>query len=143
MEDIIVQWFREDDVFIIRLDDGDHVTTALKDILGEDDVPPVLVAVSAVGMIKSVEIGYFTGDTYRITSFEQPCEVLSLSGIALKDPHLPLHMHISINPPGGNAVGGHLFRGTVVNTLELCCLGIKAQLKRKKKGVLRILDFPE
>ena len=108
----------------------------------DEGVPPALVTVSAVGMIESVEIGYFTGDTYRITSFKEPCEVLSLSGVALKDPHLPLHMHVSINPPGGNAIGGHFFRGTVVNTLELCCLGIRAPLKRKQKGVLRILDFP-
>jgi hypothetical protein len=128
---------------LVRLDDGDQVISSLKTLMGEETVPRTLIAVSAVGMMRAIEIGYFTGDTYTITSFEDPCEVLTMTGTALKDQYPPFHLHVTVNPQGGNAVGGHLFGGTVENTLELCFLTMKAPLKRVQKNVLRILDFPD
>ena len=60
------------------------------------------------------------GDTEVIRDFDEPMEILSLSGTLGAD---GLHLHISLSRRDGACVGGHLVEGCVVNTTAELVIG--------------------
>ena len=108
------------DTLFIRLDDGepffDTLYAALSETGGSSGV-----FLSGIGMLRSFEIGWFNMETkaYEKKFYTDPYELLSLSGnLSQKETALFAHFHVTLAGRAHRVIGGHLFGGTVCNTLE-------------------------
>ncbi len=119
--------------------DGEDFVEALKAMLPSLS-PTVHAIVSAVGMFRDAELGVMIGDDYKRMTFPEPMEVLSLSGSVNPLDEPVFHIHATLGGHDLGAVGGHFFRATVHNTLELILIdtGIRARRVRAM-GALRVL----
>lgn len=128
----------------MRFDDGDSFVEALNFKLSEMGVNSGIV-ISGVGMLKKVTLGWFNLDTsgYEHSTYSEPHEVLSLSGnVSSKDGNPFAHIHVSLAGRDNRVIGGHLFSGTVCNTIELFLLESKAlKLKRQQGDTFRPLGY--
>lgn len=112
---------RTDDYLAFRLDEGTDFFPAVKALLvGEDVTTAVLVA--AAGMMRHVEIGWNGGGgDYLKKTFDDPLEILGLSGTVSRKPNGDpyFHAHATFGDSEHRAWGGHLFRATVHETCEI------------------------
>jgi predicted DNA-binding protein with PD1-like motif len=60
------------------------------------------------------------GEAEMVTAFEEPMEIVSLSGTLCAD---GLHVHIGLSRRDGSCVGGHLVEGCIVNTTAELVIG--------------------
>jgi predicted DNA-binding protein with PD1-like motif len=110
-----------DDLFAaIRLDEGEDFYPELKRLLVEAQITTA-VLISATGMLKDAELGWFDGEKYEIRPCHEPQEILALTGtVNLKDDgNIFIHVHGSLGDREHRAFGGHLIRGRVCQTCEL------------------------
>lgn len=110
--------------------------------------PAINVVVSAVGMFRDAGIEVMIGDDYTRRVFREPMEVLSLSGLINPSDDPVFHIHAVLGGHdfgnhGGKeqplrhlATGGHFFRATVHNTLELVLLDTGIGAKRCRQGAI-------
>lgn len=98
--------------------------------------------VSAIGMLSNAELGVWTGSDYKRKSFSDALEVLSLAGTLNPGDEPFFHIHAVLGEHDLSAVGGHLFNGTVHNTLEmvLVATGVSGARKPTETG-LRLLQL--
>ena len=97
--------------------------------------------VSGIGMLREAELGVFNVErnAYDRKTFDEPLELLALSGsINLGDDPF-YHLHAVLGEHDFRAVGGHLFRAVVHNTLELVLL--KTYVKGKREGEKKLLKL--
>jgi predicted DNA-binding protein with PD1-like motif len=52
-------------------------------------------------------------------TYEEPYELLSMTGTVTLDAKVPIHLHASLASRNYEVVGGHLFGGTVTNLNEI------------------------
>ncbi|MCD6086677.1 MAG: DUF296 domain-containing protein [Candidatus Hydrothermae bacterium] len=126
------------DVIVIRYEKGEDFPGGLIGLLGESGFYVVL---SAAGMLKDAELGYFDGQEYRRRKFEEAGEVVSLSGSLIPGKDGFFHIHAALAFGDHSVAGGHLFGGRVENTLELFLLKTEIEARRVKSGKLSLLDF--
>lgn len=102
--------------------------------------PTINVVISAVGMFRDAELGVMIGDDYTRRVFREPMEVLALAGSINPGDDPQFHIHAVLGGHDFEAVGGHFFRATVHNTLELILLDTGIRAKRvQARGKLRVL----
>jgi len=126
---------KEGQVLIVRLQSGENVLERLKEAARKHEIKTGVV-LSGIGMLKDVEVGYFQGPDkgYQTHYLPFPCELASLSGnISKQEDGYNLHLHVVLIKPGGEAAGGHLFKGTVHMTNEIFILEIGCQVFRRKE----------
>ncbi|MCX8026844.1 MAG: DNA-binding protein [Thermodesulfovibrionales bacterium] len=102
-----------------RLNKGDDIIEGLTRIITQNHI--VAGVISAIGAVSKARIGYFDQEkkTYEEKEFEEPMEVLSLTGnISLKDGLPFAHLHIVLSKRDYSVIGGHLYNGTIVYALE-------------------------
>jgi len=126
------------DVIVIRYERGEDFPGGLIGLLGEEGFYIIL---SAAGMLKDAELGYFDGQEYRRKKFEEAGEVVSLSGSLIPGREGSFHIHAALAFGDHSVAGGHLFGGIVENTLELFLLRTEINARRVKSGRLNLLDF--
>lgn len=104
----------------IRLDDGESFYPELKRLLVAEGISTA-VLVSAAGMLREAELGWFEDGKYRVRICREPHEILGLNGtVNLKaDGSLFIHIHGSLGDSRHRAFGGHLVRGQVWQACEL------------------------
>ncbi len=133
---------REGNWIFIRMDDGEDFYEILDMVLKKYDMESGLVFGGA-GMLRDFEIGWFNDKigSYEKEEVKTPCELISLNGnISLKDGTPFAHIHASLGKPDKSVIGGHLFRATVNNTVEMALLKFdKIWLEREKKEGFRPL----
>ena len=112
---------RTDSFIAARLDDGEELFAYMLAALGETRTA---VIVSAIGMLRDLEIGWLGPDGYEKRRFTDPFEILSISGTVNRKPDGKafIHPHASLSGRDMAVIGGHLFGGTVNNTCELVFL---------------------
>ena len=138
-------YVRNDNYLIVHLRDGDDFFERLTAVLEEEKIRSAIL-VSAVGMMRDVEIGWFGGEEYQKRTMSEPMELLSMTGSVneKEDGSLFMHLHVVLGSSALNTVGGHLFRATVHQTNELVFLlprGITLKRLKEGEGLLRL--FPE
>ena len=69
------------------------------------------------------------GDPDAFATFEEPLEIVSLSGTLGRD---GLHLHISLSRRDGSCVGGHLVEGCIINTTAELVIGELADVEFKR-----------
>lgn len=104
------------DVLIVKLEDGEDVHSSLIRACSLHNVNFGWVY-GGIGIMREFTLGYFTGSNYLKKYFEDPHELLSLSGSVTLDAEVPIHLHCSVSSREFNVVGGHLFEG-VANILN-------------------------
>lgn len=144
MSDKII-YARDDNYLVVRLRDGDDFFETLLSLLKKEDIKSA-VLVSSVGMMRDVELGWFSGEEYIKKSFEEPMELLSLTGSVneTEEGKIFLHLHAILGSSDLTTAGGHLFKATVHQTNELVFLlptNINLKRLREGEGLLRL--FPE
>lgn len=120
------------DILFIRFDHGESLFENLYSVLEENHIKSG-VFLSGIGMLSGFEIGWFNIETklYEKESFLEPYELLSLSGnLSIKDASLFAHFHASLSGRDHRVIGGHLFSGTVCNTVECFFKPFELPLKR-------------
>ena len=138
-----MEWEFKDDLLVIRMDDDEDLAESLGKFVGLPEVPSTLVVLSGLGMMRQVELGYFTGEGYETHRFDEPAELLSLSGSISKDTDPFMHVHVVLGFRDASVFGGHLIRGRVCHTMELFLKSSDLRLGRRQDGHLRVLDFPK
>jgi len=106
-----VLYSSDGDVLIVKLEDGEDVHTNLIDACRRHGIRFGWVY-GGIGILREFTLGYFTGKNYIKKYFEEPYELLSLSGSVTLDTEVPIHLHCSLSSREFNVLGGHLFKGT-------------------------------
>jgi len=101
---------REGDVLLVKLEDGEDVHAKLAEICEQHDFKSGWV-LGGIGILRQFTLGYFTGKEYIKRQFEEPHELLSMSGSITLDAKVPIHLHCSVSSKNFEAYGGHLFEG--------------------------------
>jgi predicted DNA-binding protein with PD1-like motif len=107
-----------ENVMIIKLDDGEDVHESLLSICERDGVRMGWIH-SGIGILREFTLGYYTKEGYLKKLFEEPYELLSLTGTVTLDADVPIHLHASLASRNYEVIGGHLFGGTVTNLNEI------------------------
>lgn len=119
---------------VLRFDKGEDFMETLSDWLIVNKVQSAAI-LCGIGMLSDMEIGRYDGKEYARRTEPESCEILSLQGsVSMKEGKPFVHLHVSFADHNFNAVGGHLFGGTVSMTIELVMAPFSPGLVRKPMG---------
>ena len=127
---------------ILRLDHGEDVLESI--LKGVGDAPSTMMLTAGLGMISDFELGYFDNGRYITRSFAEAHELLSMQGSVAVQGDPRLHVHVAVADKSHAAFGGHLLRGKVWMSNEICLVRIEGldssrQIDETKKvGVLQL-----
>ena len=100
---------------VVRRVDGEDLVVGLTELPIESGI-----VVCGIGMLREIELGYWTGERYEKHRFEPPVELVSLQGtVARFGDERVVHLHACVAQRDGSTLGGHLFAGTTHNTAEI------------------------
>lgn len=111
---------KEGNLIVFRFEDGKDVIESLKRVTKEHKIRSGII-LNGIGMLRNFEISFYSREkaAYVTTKFNQPVELLSLSGnISLRNDETFFHLHVALAKEDTTALGGHLKKATVHNTLE-------------------------
>lgn len=125
---------RENGIAILRFDRGEDFIETLTGWLMKNDVQSAAI-LCGIGMLSGMEIGRYDGREYTRMTETDSCEILSLQGsVSMKEGSPFVHLHVSYANHDFQAMGGHLFKGTVSMTIELAIVPLSPGLVRKPAG---------
>jgi len=118
-----VHFIRKGQIAALRFDDGDDFLPLFKHTLEKQGITSAVI-LSGIGMLRDFTIGWHGPKGYEKQEFSAPHELLSLSGTVNVQPDgsVFVHPHVTLSEQNLTARGGHLFAGTVNNTLEAVLL---------------------
>ena len=131
----------ENGLIFVRMDDGEDFYEKLYEVLDKYSVESGVI-LGGIGMLRDFTIGWFNGKEYEKEKISTPHELVSTSGniSVLENGEIFAHIHAALASPDKKLVGGHLFGGTVNNTVELFIYVLEdVQLKRIQKGSFKFL----
>lgn len=106
---------------LVRLEPGEDVIESLKRF--GDSTRIGFAAIRAIGTFERVTLGYYDvkTQTYQNESFDEPVEVLNLTGNIARgeDGERMVHAHVTVGRADYSTLGGHLVDGMVGPTLEV------------------------
>ena len=118
---------------VARLHDGESLLpTVLR--LVEDQGMPGAILEMGIGMLREMEIGYFTGREYSRRTLKEPRELVSLHGTITRKPEPIAHLHVATAGVEGTLMGGHLFSATVHLLNELSLQEVRDIAMARKKN---------
>ena len=130
------------EVLFIRMDDGEDFYETLYSVLKEVGWKSGIV-LGAIGMLRDFEIGWFNVQKgeYEKEYVSTPHELVSVQGnVSDRDGQAFAHLHVSLAGPSRVLVGGHLFKATACNTVEMFVMKSDLKLFRAKGDRFRPLD---
>jgi predicted DNA-binding protein with PD1-like motif len=111
---------KEGNLIVFRFEDGKDLIESLKRIAKEHQIQSGVI-LGGIGMLRDFEISFYSREKsgYVTNKFNEPVELLSLSGnISLRNNEIFFHVHVALAKEDKSAIGGHLKKATVHNTLE-------------------------
>ena len=111
---------KEGNLIVFKFEDGKDVIESLKRVTKEHKIQSGII-LSGIGMLRNFEISFYSREKaeYVTNKFNEPVELLSLSGnISLRNNETFFHLHVALAKEDKSAIGGHLKKATVHNTLE-------------------------
>ena len=120
------------DTYIIRLDRGEEILTALTAFCKAEQI--TLGSVEALGAADHVIIGLYdvAARQYHKHTFDGPMEITSLTGnISTKDGETYLHLHINLCREDMSVIGGHLNECRISATCEMFVRKLSGTVERK------------
>jgi len=128
-------------LIVFRFEDGKDVVESLKRVTEEHQIRSGVV-LGGIGMLRDFEISFYSREKagYVTSKFDEPVELLSLSGnISLCNNETFFHLHVALAKEDKSAIGGHLKRATVHNTLEGVIVKF-SEIKLKRDPETRVLS---
>lgn len=119
-------------VLVVACDKGDDPVDAVTRAVRDAGVRAAQV--TAVGGLRSAEVGYFDrrDRAYARIRVTEQVEVLSLVGdVAARDGEPQLHAHVVLGRRDGSTVGGHLLGGEVWPILEVIVTEVGPALAKR------------
>jgi len=136
---------REKDILFAVFEKGEKISESMMKLINDPRMEETGVILTALGMIKNVEIGYGLYDgskvDYENSIFTGPFELLGFSGFILKGEEKPYHIHVYLGDRDKKAIGGHLIDGEVHTFIEMAILVSNAKIKREISDGLPLLDL--
>jgi len=136
---------REKDILFAVFEKGEKISESMMKLINDPRMEETGVILTALGMIKNVEIGYGLYDgskvDYENSIFTGPFELLGFSGFILKGEEKPYHIHVYLGDRDKKAIGGHLVDGEVHTFIEMAILVSNAKIKREISDGLPLLDL--
>ncbi len=122
----------KDNLIIARFFPGEDVYEQLKAVCQKHHVKTA-VLLSGLGQLAEFELGFFKEKgNYLPQKFEQPAEILSLTGTALQQElDYEFHLHAALSFPDKSVNGGHLISGKVSITAEIVLLKTDLEFYRQ------------
>ena len=124
---------RIDGGFLLRLDRGEEVVSALMDLCAKEGIG--FASISGIGAAERVTLAVFDTKTkkYLERAFAGDIELVSLTGnAAVADGDPKIHIHACISDHSFSAHGGHLVSAIISVTCELVLLVSEETVTRKK-----------
>lgn len=139
-----MEYRRFEDTIIMRLDPDEEILEELTQLAQRENI--VLAEVEGLGALKQMNVCVFdtVSKEYYTNSFEEPMELLSLSGTITQMEGKPyLHIHASAGNAKGIALGGHLKKAVISATGEIVVRVLNGQVGRRysEKIGLNLFDF--
>jgi len=111
---------KESNLIFFRFEDGKDVIESLRRVAKEHQIRSGVI-LGGIGMLRDSEIGFYSREKmgYVTNKFNEPVELLSFSGnISIRNNETFFHLHVALAKEDQSAIGGHLMRAMVHNTLE-------------------------
>ncbi|MEG0364881.1 MAG: DNA-binding protein [Erysipelotrichales bacterium] len=99
-----------------RLEYGDDLVEGIDKYVKENSIKAASI-ISGVGCVYELRIRLADGKS--IKTIKDNYEIVSLMGTISQD---GAHLHISFSDIEGKVIGGHLLKGTLINTTAEICL---------------------
>lgn len=119
---------------MVRLIDGEKLVASLVALKVDSGV-----ILNGIGMLRKLEMGYWNGAEYDVKRISEPVELLSLQGnFACKGEERVLHCHATVAKRDGTAIGGHVLKATVHNTVEIFVRelpGVRLERRLEESGL--------
>lgn len=115
-----MEYKRFENTVIARIDKGEEILTALKEIALKEEIK--LAGLHALGAVNDVTVGVFNTKTkkYHANEFHGDFEIVSLTGtITTMNGEYYAHLHMSVGDEAGHVYGGHLNKAVVSATCEM------------------------
>lgn len=136
-----MQSAEEDNIVIIKLDDGEDLLKMLGIVIEKHKISSAVI-LSGIGMLSDLEIGYYNGEKYINESFIDPMELLSMNGSITEGEENRIHLHVSLANNEHEVMGGHLMKAKVCVLNEIVLLKLNdIKLTRKlneKSGLMEL-----
>ena len=100
---------REGNIVVAKFVDGEIIEN-MKHLAEKENIDSAIV-LSGIGMLKNVEIGYFTGKEYKIGKIKEPVELVSLQGNIGKGNDIICHFHVALARKNHEIKGGTSIEG--------------------------------
>lgn len=136
-----MEFRKEKNVVGVIMKDGEDLLENLRSIAKKFRDTPLMVVISALGMVSDVKLGYWDGKEYITHDAPESCELLGVSGILTPKTDPPYHFHLIIGKKDGSVMGGHFMGAKVSNTLEMFLLEVNIPVERYLDGKLKKLRF--
>lgn len=133
---------KEGNLIVFRFEDGKDVIESLKRVTKEHNIQSGII-LSGIGMLRNFEISFYSREKagYVTNKFNEPVELLSLSGnISLRNDETFFHLHVALAKEDTTALGGHLKKAMVHNTLEGVIVKL-SEIKLTRDSKTRILSI--
>lgn len=118
--------------YVIRIDRGEEIITALKEICRKEKIR--CASVQAIGAVDDFEVGLFDVEkkVYHSEHYHFPAEVTSLLGTVTEKEGEPyLHLHMNAADGDHKVYGGHLNSAVISATCEMVVTVIDGQVDRR------------
>ncbi len=119
--------------YLVRLERGEEAIDSLQRFADQHRIG--FAAIRAVGTFDRVTLGYYDAEAkaYRNRSFDEPVEVLNLTGDVAtgQDGTHIVHAHVTIGCADYTARGGHIVEAVVGPTLEVIIETTPATVHRR------------
>jgi predicted DNA-binding protein with PD1-like motif len=135
----------ENNLIICKLQNNEDLFESLNYLIKKYNINSGLI-LTGIGMLKEFELGYFDPGGYKTKFFQEPHELISLSGsiaINKEDPtEVILHVHCSVADRENQLWGGHLHKAkvNVVNEITIFKLE-ELQLNRIKNDSTGLMEL--
>ena len=139
-----MEYRRFQDTYIIRMDRGEEIVTALTAFCNQEGVR--LASVEALGAADHVVIGLYDvgAKQYHRHSFDEPMEITSLLGsVSKKDGETYLHLQINLCREDMSVIGGHLNECRISATCEMIVRKLDGTVERKLDEAVTGLNLYE
>lgn len=148
-----MRFMKQERVFIVRLDEGEEIISALNAFCEAHGVTGG--GVQGIGAVSEATIGCYSPEKkdYVKRDLRGEMEIVSLTGnVTLFEGRPFVHAHAALagrveGMPDGDfaAAGGHLFRGLISPMAEIIITSFGAALPRRKApgAALAMMDLPD
>jgi hypothetical protein len=131
--------FKKDNIYVLIVDRGEEIVSKVIDFCKKNRISAAFV--SGIGALSNITLGYFDiiKKEYIKKKLDSSYELLNINGnISVEEDDFIFHCHVILGGPDFRLMGGHLFRGVVSVTAEICILPLNGKLIRKMDEETRL-----